>query len=315
MVIKRYATGDATEWDAFVECSKNGTFLFKRAYMDYHADRFHDHSLLYYDNKKHLVAIMPGNEVGNKYYSHQGLTYGGLVLSTKTKMADVMNIFDITIEYLRSQGFSEWHYKQIPSIYHKYPSEEDEYALWRHGAQVSVCNISTTISLNSDFKVSYEERRKRGAKKATAQGYVVRETDDIASFWPIVEDNLMTKYGAHPIHSLNEIVLLKSLFSKNIRCFVAEKDGAIEGGIIAYQTDTTLHHQYPHATIKGKQDGVIDLLTTTIIEKYCATSKIRYYDFGTSNEDAGRYLNENLIAQKEGFGGRGIAYKTYTIRL
>ena len=32
------------EWDAFVDVSKNGTFMLIRDYMDYHADRFIDHS-------------------------------------------------------------------------------------------------------------------------------------------------------------------------------------------------------------------------------------------------------------------------------
>jgi hypothetical protein len=36
-------------------------------------------------------------------------------------------------------------------------------------------------------------------------------------------------------------------------------------------------------------------------------------DFGNSNEQGGKYLNENLIAQKEGFGGRGTTYKQFKI--
>lgn len=32
-----------------------------------------------------------------------------------------------------------------------------------------------------------------------------------------------------------------------------------------------------------------------------------------SAEDGGRYLNEGLIAQKEGFGGRTVVYETYEL--
>ena len=38
--IKRYTPEQADEWNQFVAASKNGTFLFDRRYMDYHADRF-----------------------------------------------------------------------------------------------------------------------------------------------------------------------------------------------------------------------------------------------------------------------------------
>jgi len=49
--------GKADEWNAFVAKSKNGTFLFDRRYMDYHADRFSDHSLMCYHDGK-LFAFL-----------------------------------------------------------------------------------------------------------------------------------------------------------------------------------------------------------------------------------------------------------------
>jgi len=38
-------------------------------------------------------------------------------------------------------------------------------------------------------------------------------------------------------------------------------------------------------------------------------------DFGISTENSGRYLNEGLIAQKEGFGGRTNTYEMWKITL
>ena len=63
MSLRRYTADDAEAWDDFVEQSKNGTFLFKRQYMDYHSDRFTDHSLLFFNKKRHLIAFLPANEV------------------------------------------------------------------------------------------------------------------------------------------------------------------------------------------------------------------------------------------------------------
>ena len=46
--IRRYHTADQPLWDDYVSRARNATFLFYRAYMDYHADRFLDHSLMVY---------------------------------------------------------------------------------------------------------------------------------------------------------------------------------------------------------------------------------------------------------------------------
>ena len=56
--IKKYSPADRTAWDQFVKTSKNGTFLFERAYMDYHSDRFTDFSLLIF-RKGRLYALLP----------------------------------------------------------------------------------------------------------------------------------------------------------------------------------------------------------------------------------------------------------------
>ncbi|MGB9979538.1 hypothetical protein [Methanobacterium sp.] len=45
--IKRYEAEEKERWDNFVKNSKNGVFFSLRDYMEYHADRFEDHSLLF----------------------------------------------------------------------------------------------------------------------------------------------------------------------------------------------------------------------------------------------------------------------------
>ena len=42
---------------------------------------------------------------------------------------------------------------------------------------------------------------------------------------------------------------------------------------------------------------------------------VRFFDFGTSNEDGGKVLNTSLNRYKEGFGARGTAYRKYRIEL
>ena len=82
--IQRYNADRIAEWNEFVAVSKNGTFLFDRHYMDYHSDRFSDHSLMFYRDDS-LYAVLPANEKEHTLYTHQGLTYGGLVMGMEAR--------------------------------------------------------------------------------------------------------------------------------------------------------------------------------------------------------------------------------------
>lgn len=315
--IRRYAPADAAEWNDFVRMkSRQGTFLFDRNYMDYHQDRFHDHSLMFFHKRK-LYAILPANEVISSIdarkclYSHQGLTYGGLLTSPKVTAEVCIDIFESLWEYLRENGFQSCIYKAIPWIYQRIPSEEDLYAL-THVAQAKLMarEISTTISLNAPLQFS--ELRRRGIKKAERHELDVKFTKfsyDIAAFWDLLDENLQLRHHTHPVHTLKELELLMHRFPDNILCFVAEKDETIIGGSIVYVTPQVIHTQYIAANEMGKQLGALDVLFDFIIHK-CRWNA-PYFDFGKSTEDEGDYLNLNLIHQKEGFGGRGVIYDTY----
>lgn len=320
MNILKYSEQDALRWDQFVEDSKNGTFLFLRNYMDYHKDRFTDHSLIVENTKKHILALIPANETfidhRKVFYSHQGLTYGGLILSPETKITEVLEIFNLMVKYLRNQGFSEWYYKQIPTIYHKFPSEEDTYALWKQNATLSSCLLSASIALKPDYQtINAEPERRRGKNHALLQDYQVIESPELDLFWPIMERNLMNKYSTKPVHTKEEMYLLMSRFPQNIKCYLALKNKIPQAGAIIYiANQKTVHLQYCHATEQGKKDRVIDLLYIHLSELF-QEQGYQYFDLGTSNEDGGHYLNQSLIANKQSFGARGIAYNTYRINL
>ena len=105
MRIERYTSEKAEEWNRFVALSKNGTFLFDRGYMDYHADRFEDHSLRFYLNNR-LLALLPANRQGSTLYSHQGLTYGGLVVNEQATTAQVVELFRELYDSLLTSKYS-----------------------------------------------------------------------------------------------------------------------------------------------------------------------------------------------------------------
>lgn len=307
MEIRRYRREDKELWNSFVSKARNATFLFDRNYMDYHADRFDDNSFMFYHKGK-LKAVLPANVAGDTLYSHQGLTYGGLLLDKKATVEDVLECFNSLNSWLRENGISKVVYKALPWIYQQYPSEEDLYALtWKCKAQLISRDISSSIVI--DNKLKFAESRKSGIRKALSLNIEVGESHDVDGFWHVLEDNLGNRYNAKPVHTASEMKLLMSRFPNNIRLYVAKMNGEIVGGTLIYVTPQVVHTQYISASVEGKKHGALDLLFDYIINKVYANC--RYFDFGKSTEQGGAYLNEPLIFQKEGFGGRGVCYDWY----
>ncbi len=308
--LKRYTQNLADQWNSFVSQSKNGVFWFNRNYMDYHSDRFHDNSLLIYRNNK-LLTVLPANRTEDVLYSHQGLTHGGFIMSSNVTATDMINAFDMINEYLRKDGFTKVIYKPMPSIYHQISAEEDLYALFRNNAQLIGRNISSTIY--QDNKIKFYRLRKHGVRKAFKNGIIVCESDEYVAFWKILSDNLMNRHGVKPVHTLEEITLLHSRFPDNIKLFIAYRNEIPLGGVLVYVTQKVIHPQYCSANSIGKELGALDFLFDFLINtKYI---DVPIFDFGQSTEQMGQYLNEGLIFQKEGFGGRGLVYDIYEYKI
>lgn len=318
ITVTRYTPKNHQTWNEFVKQSRQGTFLFDRNYMDYHQDRFHDHSLMIYYKDK-LYALLPANEVVSasnneipqkELVSHQGLTYGGLLTCNKMTAELTCETFEAIGNYLKQEGFSKLTYKAIPWIYHKIPSEEDLYALIHVGkASLSAREISTTILLQN--KLRFSEQRRRGVNKAKKNSLIIRQSsqEDVFAFWNILNNNLQQKYHTRPVHSNEELQLLISRFPENIIGYSVLKDEEVIAGTIIFITPQVIHTQYIGASEKGKEEGALDLLFDYLINQKKWNAP--YFDFGKSTEDRGNYLNTNLIHQKEGFGGRGVSYDTY----
>lgn len=305
--IRRYTVDKASEWNAFVAKSKNGTFLFDRRYMDYHSDCFDDHSLLVY-RKNRLFALLPGNKKGNTFFSHQGLTYGGFITDHQATAEYICDVFDAVNAFLRSEGLLKVIYKPMPWIYQTMPAEEDVYALFvRCHARLIERDVSSTIFM--PHRMKFAESRMSGIRKAKREGLTVRESDDIGAFWRILTDNLHRKYGAHPVHTVSEMQMLKERFPSEIRLFMAYRDQQPLGGTVLYLTPQVVHSQYISASEEGKQTGALDLLFDHLINE--VDFHRPYFDFGTSAIGDTNEINTSLIFQKQGFGGRGVCYDWY----
>lgn len=308
---RKYCSENKFIWDKFVEQSKNGTFMLKRDYMEYHSDRFVDHSFMFYENDK-LIALMPASKHGDEIRSHGGLTYGGIVTHKNMTTQKMLDIFDGLKKELAVCHIKKLIYKCIPRIYHNYPADEDLYALFKNDAKLIRRDVSTTILLPE--KMNFSVLRSRGVKKALKNGLEVRESHDFKTYIALLASVLNLHHDTKPVHTAEELELLASRFPEQIRLFAAfDRGEKMYAGVVIFDTTQTVHAQYMANSEEGREIGALDLVLDYLINVYAINKK--YFDFGISTEDAGRYLNNGLIFQKEGFGGRAIVYDFYEMEI
>jgi hypothetical protein len=307
--VKKYQKSDFKIWNDFISEAKNATFLFHRDFMEYHADRFEDFSILVYQNDK-LISVLPANKNGEIIESHEGLTYGGLVYKEQTKLSAVIEIFQSVLFFLKENKFQKLHFKTLPSIYHLKPAEEILYSLFLAEAKLVRRDSLSVIDLSQENITS--KIRKRGFQKAVSNQLIIKEETDFESFWnDILIPNLNKKFNAKPVHSLAEITSLQSHFPKNIHQFNVYLEDKIVAGTTIFESENVAHCQYISKNENQENLGSLDFLFHHLIQERFA--KKRFFDFGISNENQGQKLNEGLSYWKESFGASIIVHDFYEV--
>jgi hypothetical protein len=311
MEVIKYDISWSEKWNQFLDFSKNGTFLFKRNFMDYHSDRFEDFSLLVLNDQK-IIAIIPANIKYSTLYSHQGLTFGGFIIGVDIKMPLVLEAFKCVLHFLHEQGIGKLIFKNVPYIYHTYPADEVEWALTC--VKANLFRRDSTLTINNKNPLRYQERRSRSIKKAQKLKPIIKtnEIDGYDKYWnQVLEPNMYKKHNIMPVHSLAEIKLLASRFSENIKQYNIYLGEQIMAGCTMFLNKTVAHAQYISGTDEGRNNGCLDYLFNHLVkEEY---SNYPYFDFGNCNEEAGTKVNIGLIDWKEGFGARALSHDFYEV--
>lgn len=308
--VKQYHKSNYKQWNAFIGQAKNATFLFHRDFMEYHKERFEDYSLMVFENEK-LVAILPANRAEDTIFSHQGLTYGGLVYQEQTKLSDVLAVFQSVLFFLKRNAIEKLQLKTIPFIYHTKPAQEIEYALFLAEAQLVRRDSLSVIDLSKENPIS--KIRKRGIQKGINNGLIIKEVTDFEPFWnEILIPNLDLKHNAKPVHSLMEITKLKTLFPENIRQFNVYFNDKIVAGTTIFESENVAHCQYISKFEGAETLGSLDFLYSFLIKEIFA--KKPFFDFGISNEAQGKKLNEGLSYWKESFGASTVVHDFYEVK-
>ena len=307
----RFHTKDKKQWDELIDDSRNGTFLLKRTYMDYHSSRFDDFSLMIFDVKNNLQAVFPANKKSNTVITHEGLSYGGLVVSKKLKYDDVKECFKAILNYYKENDIEEIIYKAIPGFYHNKLFNDDIYIL----RQLEAINFRTDMGwvIDNRNENKLQTRRKRTIKKAAQlELEIVNDKNSLEPFWnEILIPNLKERFNVSPVHSLEEIVYLKSCNTSNIEQFVVKIENEVIAGATVFIYKNGVHAQYLSASMLGKKYGALDYLMNYLInEKYNFKT---FFSFGIVNEEGGKIINKGLMEWKESFGA--IIYPNYFFTL
>lgn len=299
-------------WDGFCLAAENSTFLQTRRFLSYHGDRFDDHSLLIRKSGK-IVGLFPAAadpKNGSTVVSHPGITYGSIVHHGKLVGSRMIEALEKVCEHYASIGFRRLQYKAVPYIYSRRPAQDDIYALFRLGAGRVRCELSACIDLAERRPIS--QRRRRGLRKASQIVALSRQQELLPELWMVVEENLASKHGARPVHSFEEINGLMQSFPENVLIRSALIDGKVEAGVVIFRTEKVWHAQYIAASAVAYDASALDaVFESAIIE--ASEVPVRYFDFGTSNDEAGWVLNDGLYRFKTEFGAGGVCHEYYEL--
>lgn len=277
--------------------------------MDYHNDRFQDFSLVVFKNDKPF-ALLPANKVDNTLYSHQGLTYGGLIYSKDFKTKNAIQCFEAILKFLSNNNIDKLILKELPSIFlHNIINNPIAYLLFKIKAELIRTDMHSVVDMKHK---SYSNSRKEGFKRGAKFNLKVEESETLDLFFnEILIPNLASKHGVKPVHSLEEINLLKTRFKNNIRQFNVFNENKIVGGTTIFETQNVAHCQYISGNSVKNELGSLDFLHHYLIETVFDDKP--YFNFGTSNVNEGQQINEGLQFWKEGFGARSITQGFYNI--
>jgi len=277
--------------------------------MDYHQERFEDHSLACFKGGK-MIAVLPANLVGDTLYSHQGLTYGGLLVLPTLKTDAYLDLCKELLQFLHEKQIRHLVLKNLPAIYEDFPSDEIRYLQFITKAKRLRNDLTSVVSLHR--RIPYTKNRKRAVVKGRQGHFKFEELAEFDAFWEeVLTPNLKRTHGVSPVHSLQEISMLKSKFPDSIRQFNVYKEGEILAGATIFESENVAHAQYISATDKGNEMAALDFLFDCLLQEVFKGK--RFFDFGISNECKGLKLNKGLLYWKEGFGARSVSCEVYKI--
>ncbi|WP_460515395.1 hypothetical protein [Cyclobacterium sediminis] len=296
------------DWGRVLQKATNATLMHERDFLAYHpSGKFQDCSVILYGNGK-PVAVFAAHREGKTVYSHQGLSYAGLI-QVPCSFDQKIEQFKALMKYFESLGLSHLQIKATPAFYNSTQEEAMVYIMHLSNAEIIQMELSLTINLPLAVK---NKGRKANIKQAGRQDLIIIESNEVKSFWEaLLLPNLQNRYQTAPTHSHEEMSFLMEKFPGKIRQFNVFKDGLMVAGATVYFSKNCIHTQYLASNSQGRKlnalDALVNYLGNTFAEKY------KFLDFGHSNENLGLNINKGLFRWKESFGANSFVHRHYMV--
>ncbi|WP_157686740.1 hypothetical protein [Nonlabens sp. Hel1_33_55] len=295
MNITRYTSVYKNQWDDFIRKSASGCFLHERDFMEYHADRFVDHSLMIW-NEDELVACFPAHISNKVLKSHRGLTYASLLVDREESQFD--QILAELIHYVRQQQFDSLELKLPPPFYNA--NFDWEWSILKNsGFKTSLESVDLVVDFTHDWQPS--RKKTIGYRNGKFEKLKLVKYLSLKDFWSdLLEPQLMSRHQAKPTHNIEEIQLLQDYFNSKILQYGVVYNRELVAGITLFDFDHILKIQYAAGNKKGFELNAMDFLYLEIIKEAKEQGR-KYVDLGTVNHPDGS-LNEGLLRFKKQLG-------------
>lgn len=306
--IVKYTPSHKHIWDSFVGEADMQSLMFYRDYMEYHQHRYNELSLMLFDNDK-LKALLPGNYNNNNFYSHQLLSFGGLIHLQNTQLSKLTEYLEVFLDNLKMLGMKQVTIKLSPFFYSSSLSMSQDYLL--KGRLNATCNIKPGAFINCikhKFPKSSIEKR-----KLSLDSFNLFENAGFNAFWDVLKMNLSVSCNSEPAHSLKDIEYLHSKFPDNIRLaqVVNNKSGELDAGCVIFDYNNIIWTPYIATSEAGRENRATHALYYYLINTYTKTHQ--YIDLGAFTMN--NKLNQGLLNLKERFGASIYYSNIYTIKI
>lgn len=316
--VRRFNESDTPVWEIFVLSANNGTIFHERKFLSYHPrERFIDHSLILEKNGK-IQALFPAVEIVDKQrrslVSHQGSSYGGLVVERDLSIQDSYNYVEAVLDHAKKESFDRIQLTLPPAIYQNRVSNYLDFTLIKHGFTYKKRDVSSILSIESSPDKNLQRFRsthRTAVRKAIKQGVKIKESEEWSAFYALLKENLKIRHNVQPTHTLEELQKLKKLYPDRIRLFGAYWKEELIAGVVNFSVnqDVVLAFYISHREA-FQHLRAVNLLFYEII-KWCHENTFKYLDFGifTVNMEP----NFGLGRFKENFGASGVFRDTFEL--
>jgi hypothetical protein len=308
IAVAKYSEQYCAQWEAFVAQSQQGTLFHTRAFLAYHpAERFHDASLLFFKKEK-LLAVFPAafveKDSARALVSHPGASFGGFVAAQPLSLREREELAASLVQHAREHDCSAIELTLPPLCYQPYAEQSLDYALWRAGFRDQRRELTQAVRLDARREQNYSAEFQRKIRRGQTLGVVVRESEDLQSFYEILRRNLAARHGARPTHTLEELLDLRQRLPQRIRLFAAYAQEKMIAGYLLFVCNAQAALAfYIGQLYEAQHYRAVNLLAHETMN-WCEREGLAYFDFGTSTINA--EPNWGLVDFREAAGARGF---------